>query len=111
MTINWNGIGDYTLGVWQCEISIINDTLPTSISSITISWNTTGPTSSALSAFTANTNSGFYNLGTTFRQVLRLNFVLSVTNLTTIYYLNFWWNGGTTTPNVSPSYIRFTRIA
>ena len=42
---------------------------------------------------------------------LILKFALSVTNLTTIYYLNFWWNGGITTPNVSPSYIRFTRIA
>ena len=45
------------------------------------------------------------NGGTTNRQILRLNFVLSVTNLSTIYYLNFWHNGGNITPNVSPSYI------
>ena len=109
MTIDWNGIGNYQYGIWQCEIAIIVDAV--TFSSITMSWTTAGPTSSNLSAICANTNSGFVNGGTTTRQILRLNFVLNVTNLTTIYYLNFWWNGGTTSPNVSPSYIRFTRIA
>ena len=109
MTIDWNGFGNYTYGIWQCEIAIIVDAV--TFSSITMSWTSAGPTSSSLSAYTDNTNTGFYNLGTTARQILRLNFVLSVTNLTTSYYLNFWHSGGNITPNVSPSYIRFTRIA
>ena len=43
MTIDWNGFGNYTYGIWQCEIAIIVDAV--TFSSITISWTTAGHTS------------------------------------------------------------------
>ena len=46
MTINWNGLGNYTLGVWQCDIVIATNSSTSIITSVV--WNTIGATNFAV---------------------------------------------------------------
>ena len=109
MTINWNGLGNYTLGVWQCDIVITTNSNASIISGIV--WNTISNTN-----FAVNTTSTWEDALAVFSgggcQILRLSFVLNVRNLTTTYYLNFQkTGGGGLSANLTASQIQFTRIA
>ena len=109
MTINWNGFGNYTLGVWQCDIVITTNSNTSIISGIV--WNTIGTTN-----FAVNTTSAQEDALAVFSgggcQMLRLSFILNVRNLTTTYYLNFQKvGGGALSANLGASQIQFTRIA
>ena len=46
MTINWNGLGNYTLGVWQCDIVIATNSGTSIITSVV--WNTISTTNFAV---------------------------------------------------------------
>ena len=109
MTINWNGLGNYTLGVWQCDIVIATNSRTSIITSVV--WNTIGATNFAVNNTSVSQDSLYaYSGGGC--QVLRLSFVLNVRNLTTTYYLNFSRVGGASlSSNLTASQIQFTRIA
>ena len=109
MTINWNGLGNYSLGVWQCDIVIATNSSTSMISAIV--WNTTNTTNFAVNNTSTSSDSlGVYSTGGC--QILRLSFVLNVRNLTTTYYLNFSRTGGSVLcSNLGASQIQFTRIA
>jgi hypothetical protein len=109
MTINWNGLGNYTLGVWQCDIVITTNSNTSIISGIV--WNTIGTTN-----FAVNTTSTWEDALAVFSgggcQMLRLSFILNVRNLTTTYYLNFQKvGGGALSANLGAVQIQFSRIA
>jgi len=109
MTINWNGLGNNSLGVWQCDIVIATNSSTSIISAIV--WNTTNTTNFAVNNTSKSEDSlGVYSGGGC--QILRLSFVLNVRNLTTTYYLNFTRTGGSVlSSNLTASQIQFTRIA
>ena len=109
MTINWNGLLGFTLGVWHVNVVITTNCIaaPASV----VCWSTVINTILTVNCAHSMDRAKFSN-STLERQVLRLNFVLNVTNLTTIYYLNFWLEGGTFLDNnLAGSEIVFTRIA
>ena len=111
MTINWDGLNGYTLGVWAVNIVICTNVIGTPIS--TLLWNvgSTVHNTATKQSVTVNT-SGSYSNNNQIKQLVPLSFILSVTNLTTICYLNFWLGGGSGLfPNLTLSEISFTRIA
>ena len=112
MTIPWNGIGNYTLGVWQVNIVITTNFTATPPASV-INWNTFANNSTALTITTSHIAYGnYFSGGTLLRQIVKLDFVLTVDNLTTTYYLNYWTNGGAVlSANLANSELSFTRIA
>ena len=109
MTINWNGLNNFTLGVWHVNVVITTNCIaaPASV----VCWSTVINTILTVNCAHSMDRAKFSN-STLERQVLRLNFVLNVTNLTTIYYLNFLLEGGIfLANNLAGSEIFFTRIA
>ena len=62
MTINWNGLGNYSLGVWQCDIVIATNSSTSIISAIV--WNTTNATNFVVNnTSTSESSLGVYSTG------------------------------------------------
>ena len=109
MTINWNNSGNYSYGVWRCDITIVTNTNADMVSGLI--WNTISTTEFNVNT-TSTSASGFYVFGSGPCQVLKLSFTLNVINVTTTYYLNFKkTGGGALSANLGASQIQFTRIA
>jgi hypothetical protein len=109
MTIAWNNTGNYTLGVWLCDIVIIiNLTSPCNFS---LCWNTISNTSMDITENCAQSTAATV-FNATGQQITRLSFVLNITNFLGNYWLNSSRTGGAgLSSNTSFSRIRFTRIA
>ena len=109
MTIAWNGSGNYSLGVYIVHIVIITgySTAPASC----ICWNTVSSSSSILTATSSNLSTGILFSGTVLRQLIKLDFILTVNDLTTTYFLNYWQGGGASLTANNISEISFTRLA
>ena len=110
-TLVWDGTGDKTLGVWQVEISVGTGASNTDIET-GLCWNETSTTHFSPNYTCANSKgtAAFFIIQL---NIIRLSFVLNVTNLTTTYYLNYQnsLGGGGKTSNTASSHMRFTRIA
>jgi hypothetical protein len=107
-TIVWNGTGDYTLGVWQCDIVIVTNA--TTAPSFSLCWNTISNTSMDITEKCAQSTAltTFNSLG---YQITRLSFVLNITNLLQTFWLNsFKAAGAGLFANTSYSQIKFTRL-
>jgi hypothetical protein len=109
VTIAWNGTGDKTLGVWLVEIILTTNSATTIDTNL--NWNTVSGTSMTVNHTCCNM-SGITLHNSTTCNILRMSFVLNVTNLATTYYLNFLRAGGSAiSDNTGGSRIQFTRIA
>jgi len=109
VTIAWNGTGDKTLGVWLVEIILTTNSATTIDTNL--NWNTVSGTSMTVNHTCCNM-SGITLHNSTTCNILRMSFVLNVTNTTTTYYLNFLKAGGSAlSDNTGGSRIQFTRIA
>lgn len=105
--IDWNGFGNYTLGVWNVEINIVTNCNASPLSHLT--WGTSSNTNIRKNATYQGVNGSFGGNGA---HIMNLQFILTVTNLTTTYYVNHWFISGTSlSPNLNNSQIVFTRIA
>ena len=85
LTIAWNGTGDYTLGVWLCDIVIVTNCSSAPVFSLC--WNTISNTSMDITERCAqNTVATIFNA--TLHQITRLSFTLNITNFLGNYWLN-----------------------
>ena len=109
LTIACNGTGDYTLGVWLCDIVIVTNcgSAPT----FSLCWNTISNTSMDITEKCAqNTVATIFNA--TLHQITRLSFTLNITNFLGNYWLNSNRLGETVlSSNTAYSQVKFTRIA
>jgi hypothetical protein len=112
ITINWNGSGNYQIGLWEVEILITINISTTGPPSTVICWNTASATSTTFTKTSSCCNTVGIFQGVDGRQPHRFTFYLNVTNITTTYYLNYWLVGGAiNVENIANSQIQFTRIA
>ena len=109
MTMVWNGTGDYTLGVWLCDIVIVTNA--TSASSFSLCWNTISNTSMDITEKCTQSNVvSVFNA--TSQQITRMSFMLNITNFLQTFWLNSNRVGGAgLSSNTTYSQIKFTRIA
>jgi len=108
-TIFWDGSGEYTLGVWQCDIVIVTNC--TTAPSFSLCWNTISGSSMDITEKCAQSTAltTFNSVG---HQITRLSFVLNITNLLQTFWLNsFKAAGAGLSSNTAYSQIKFTRIA
>ena len=108
-TLVWNGTGDKTLGVWLCDIVIVNNC--TSAPNFSLCWNTvSGASMDITEKCSQSTSATLFNA--TAHQITRLSFVLNITNTLQTFWLNSLKAGGAgLSSNTSYSQIKFTRIA
>ena len=109
LTIAWNGTGDYTLGVWLCDIVIVTNC--SSAPTFSLCWNTISNTSMDITEKCAqNTVATIFNA--TLHQITRLSFTLNITNFLGNYWLNSTRLGGSgLSSNTAYSQVKLTRIA
>ena len=108
-TIVWNGTGDYTLGVWLCDIVIVTNC--TTAQNFSLCWNTISNTSMDITEKCAQSTVAT-QFNATGHQITRLSFVLNITNLLQTFWLNSFKVGGAgLSSNTAYSQIKFTRIA
>jgi hypothetical protein len=108
-TIVWNGTGDYTLGVWLCDIVIVTNC--TTAQNFSLCWNTISNTSMDITEKCAQSTVAT-QFNATGHQITRMSFVLNITNLLQTFWLNSFKVGGAgLSSNTAYSQIKFTRIA
>ena len=108
-TIVWNGTGDYTLGVWLCDIVIVTNC--TTSQNFSLCWNTISNTSMDITEKCAQSTVAT-QFNATGHQITRMSFVLNITNLLQTFWLNSFKVGGAgLSSNTAYSQIKFTRIA
>ena len=109
LTIAWNGTGDYTLGVWLCDIVIVTNC--SSAPTFSLCWNTISNTSMDITE-RCGQNTVATILNATLHQITRLSFTLNKTNFLGNYWLNSNRLGGSgLSSNTAYSQVKFTRIA
>lgn len=108
-TLVWDGTGDKTLGVWLCDIVIVNNC--TTAPNFSLCWNTISGASMDITEKCAqSTTATLFNA--TAHQITRMSFVLNITNTLQTFWLNSLKAGGAgLSSNTSYSQIKFTRIA
>ena len=109
-TLAWDGSGDRQLGVWNVEISIGTWSSTNDMETLLV-WNTISTTNKQAN-YTSSMCKGTADFFAVSLNIVKLNFVLNVTNLTTTYYLNYMRRLGTFVAiDTDSSFMRFTRIA
>lgn len=109
-TLAWDGSGDRKLGVWNVEISVGTWSTATDLETLIV-WNTISTTSKQAN-YTSAMCKGTADFFLVSLNIVKLNFVLNVTNLTTTYYLNYMRRlGAGIVTDTDSSFMTFTRIA